>query len=244
MTERLSPEHIEALMAGYALGDLSPEEAEEFRQLIAGNPQLETEVKHLQEVLELLPYALPEVEPPPQLRSAVLTAANNANNNSRVRQFHVPWSKIFGSVAALLALALGLDNYRLRQELQAAQTQKNVINVLQRPHTRLFSLSGTGKTQTASGSIVINLDEKTAVMAFQNLPKPAESQVYRLWAIINDQKIPCAEFRATQLGTVLEEVTLPTAACSATKSTLAITLEPTPSPPQPVGPAVMVESTL
>ena len=76
------PEQVEELIIGYVLGNLSPEEAEEFRPLLAKNPQLATQVNLWQEALELLPYALPEVEPPPHLRSAILSAAC-ANINHR-----------------------------------------------------------------------------------------------------------------------------------------------------------------
>ncbi|HEY9709052.1 MAG TPA: hypothetical protein V6D48_12695 [Oculatellaceae cyanobacterium] len=76
------PEQVEELIIGYVLGNLTPEEAEKFRPLLAKNPQLATQVNLWQEALELLPYALPEVEPPPHLRSAILSAAC-ANSNRR-----------------------------------------------------------------------------------------------------------------------------------------------------------------
>lgn len=76
MTGPLLPERLEELMAGYVLGNLTPEEAEEFRQLLTEHPELAEEVHRLQEVLEVLPYALPEVAPPLHLRSAILESAS------------------------------------------------------------------------------------------------------------------------------------------------------------------------
>lgn len=245
MTEPLNPEHLEELMTGYVLGDLSPEEALEFQRLLAENPQLATEVSSLQEALEVLPYALPEVTPPPHLRTAILEAANSSlTPTSTPKRFSLPWSKIAAGAAALLALALGLDNYNLRQQLKTVQAQKEVIEVLQQRNTRLFTLTGTENANTASGSIAINTNEQKAVIVFQNLPASPVGQIYRLWAIVDDKKIACANFDASQQGTVLAEFTIPAAACSSTKSTLAVTLEPSTLPPQPVGPAVMVESSL
>lgn len=245
MTEPLNPEHLEELMTGYVLGDLSPEEALEFQRLLAENPQLATEVSSLQEALEVLPYALPEVTPPPHLRTAILEAANSSlTPTSTPKRFSLPWSKIAAGAAALLALALGLDNYNLRQQLKVVQAQKDVIEVLQQRNTRLFTLTGTENANTASGSIAINTNEQKAVIVFQNLPASPAGQIYRLWAIVDDKKIACANFDASQQGTVLAEFTIPAAACSSTKSTLAVTLEPSTLPPQPVGPAVMVESSL
>lgn len=245
MTEPLNPEHLEELMTGYVLGDLSPEEALEFQRLLAENPQLATEVSSLQEALEVLPYALPGVTPPPHLRTAILEAANSSlTPTSTPKRFSLPWSKIAAGAAALLALALGLDNYNLRQQLKVVQAQKDVIEVLQQRNTRLFTLTGTENANTASGSIAINTNEQKAVIVFQNLPASPAGQIYRLWAIVDDKKIACANFDASQQGTVLAEFTIPAAACSSTKSTLAVTLEPSTLPPQPVGPAVMVESSL
>ncbi len=245
MTEPLNPEHLEELMTGYVLGDLNPEEALEFQRLLAENPQLATEVSSLQEALEVLPYALPEVTPPLHLRTAILEAANSSlTPTSTPKRFSLPWSKIAAGAAALLALALGLDNYNLRQQLKTVQAQNEVIEVLQQRNTRLFTLTGTENANTASGSIAINTNEQKAVIVFQNLPASPVGQIYRLWAIVDDKKIACANFDASQQGTVLAEFTIPAAACSSTKSTLAVTLEPSTLPPQPVGPAVMVESSL
>jgi anti-sigma-K factor RskA len=73
MNEPLSP-HIEELLAGYALGDLSPEEAAELQQILVEHPELEIELQRLQEVLATLPYALPEIEPSPQLRQNIFAS--------------------------------------------------------------------------------------------------------------------------------------------------------------------------
>lgn len=252
MTDPLSPELIEALMAGYVLDDLAPEEAEQFHRLLAENPDLIVEVKRLQEALDVLPYALPEVEPPPRLRESILEATATEPSWPRI-----PWGKILAGTAAILALLLGWDNYRLRQQLAQRQPDRNqqenqeeviaalqqVVDVLQQPDTRVFALAGTDQATTASGSIAIAFEQKKAAIVVQNLPTTVEGKIYRLWAIIDNKKVACANFKATQAGKVLEAVTLPAAACSSANATLAVSLEPLPSPPQPVGPVVMIEKS-
>jgi len=257
MSEPLSPEHIEALMAGYVLSDLTPEEAEEFNRHLRENPHLMAQVEYLRETLNALPYALPDIEPPPHLREEILETILESPIQPIRQGSRLPWGRVFAGVAALIALTLGINNYllrqelrtalasnqRLREELQAVKNQNNIVNVLQQPYTRVFSLLGTEQADRASGSIVVNFNQQKAAIAFQNLPTLREDQIYRLWAIIDNKKIACADFKTSQKGKVLEEFSLPAAACSSTKSTLAVTLEPLPAPPQPVGPAIMLEKS-
>ncbi|MGK7928402.1 MAG: hypothetical protein AB4290_24700 [Spirulina sp.] len=109
MTEN-APSRLEELMAGFVMGNLSPEEAEEFQHLLARDPRLIHESHLLQEILECLPYGLPEEEPPPQLRDRILAGARNPRRS-------LPFKTFAGAIAAVLVLALGIDNYRLRQSL-------------------------------------------------------------------------------------------------------------------------------
>lgn len=68
----LDLDHARQLTAGYVLGDLSRSEDLELQQAWSDYPTLRREARQLQEVLELLPYALPEVAPPAHLRATIL----------------------------------------------------------------------------------------------------------------------------------------------------------------------------
>ncbi len=114
----MTPDRIEELTAGYVLANLSPEETEEFEQLLKARPQLSREVELMRETLALMPYALPETAPPPRLRSNLL----NTIDPPQVRNAIAP--RIFvatGAIAALALFALGWDNYRLRRQLAQVQ---------------------------------------------------------------------------------------------------------------------------
>ena len=113
MSEHL-PSRVEELMAGFVMGNLSPEEAEEFQHLLARDPDLVEDSDRLQEVLACLPYGLPEEQPSPQLRSRILARAENPAPR-RVRSLNL--KMMSGAIAALFVLALGIDNYQLRQTL-------------------------------------------------------------------------------------------------------------------------------
>ncbi|NJL89477.1 MAG: anti-sigma factor [Coleofasciculaceae cyanobacterium SM2_1_6] len=293
MNEPLSP-RIEELLAGYALGDLSSEEAAELQQILVEHPDLEIELQSLQEVLATLPYALPAIEPSPQLRQDILASLdhasidrpspiapvtnspnsnlsiapalpldisanippNIASNNqplpvvppvgiprnwSRISQIPVPGLKLAGGIAALVTVALGFDNYRLRQQLASIQgqvdRQKDVIAMLQQPKTRLVSLKGMDDMVKASGSIVVTPGEPQAVLILRNLPPLPRGQSYQLWNIIDEQKIPWQQFQVNQQGVALTKLVLPS---SYAVTKLAITIELSPDPPVPTGPMVMV----
>jgi anti-sigma-K factor RskA len=147
MTEPLLPERLEELIAGYVLGNLSSEEAEEFRQLLTEHPELAIEVQRLQEVLEVMPYALPEAAPPPSIRQSLLeTVSAESQAAAATASEHLPalrkakpglwrrlkgsprqWSGIVCGAAALLVVALALENYHFR--LQVTRMQAKVTRM-------------------------------------------------------------------------------------------------------------------
>lgn len=154
MTGPLLPERIEELIAGYVLGNLSSEEAEEFRQLLADYPEVAIEVQRLQEVLGVMPYALPEVSPPPSLRQSLLETfsaeiqaattseprpASKKPNAGFWRQLKGSprrWSSILGGAAALLVVALALENYQIRLQVTRMQAK---VSTMQDKVARLAS---------------------------------------------------------------------------------------------------------
>lgn len=75
MTSSALPDNWQELLAGYALGDLDPDEAAEIERLLADRPDLVEEVRSLQAALDTLPLGLPTQTPPPGLRDRILTAA-------------------------------------------------------------------------------------------------------------------------------------------------------------------------
>ena len=230
-----TPEYLEELAAGYVVGDLDPDEVEELRQLLIDNPELSAQVNLLEEVLEQLLYGLNEVEPPPHLGSVILEAAVPANRTTRLRRPALPWGKFAGSVAALLILVLGIVNYCLQQELRIATA---VPMMLQHSETRLFSLKGTNLADAASGNIVMDLERQRVALVIRHLPAAPFGRVYRLWAVVDGDKLPCGQLSASAQGIVLDKLSVPADLYDGV-SGLIVTLEPSPVTPEPVGPIVM-----
>ncbi|MBD1870838.1 anti-sigma factor [Cyanobacteria bacterium FACHB-471] len=237
------PENWEELIAGYTLDDLDPEEAEIVERLLNENPDLRGEVKQLQEVLDLLPYGLPQQEPPAHLRAAILDAVQEGDRPARPhrRARRRIWLEMGGAVAAFLAIALGLDNYRLRQDLESADA---VIQALRQPETEVYALEGTGETTAASGRLVVNPNQDQILVTVQNLPEPSAGQAYRLWGLTpgSTEPIYYGQFGTTAQGETLAQLSIPRDAIPTEEIQLLITLESSTAPPIPEGPLVMQSS--
>lgn len=256
MVDPVSPNHIQELLAGYALGDLSPEEAEQLRQLLANHPEIEAEMQQLQEVLAAMPYALPPTEPPTALKASLLQAAAQSPVPVRHRW---PLRVIGSSIAALLILALSVDNLRQRQyihqmdgEITALQTQvdrqqtqlatqKDTLDMLREPKTKLVSLRGMDPMSDACGNLVITPGQGEAVVMLQKLPVLPDGQSYYLWAAIAGQNVALRGFNADDQGKVFFKVPLAKLSGDG-KTGLAVTIEVSPDPTQPQGPMVMTSS--
>ena len=257
MTRFTQPENWQDLLAGYALGDLSSEEAETLQQILTDQPELSVEVDRLQEVLALMPYGLPDHEPPLHLKDTILLAAEAElpappDVVPIARRSNLRWLGLMGMAAAAAVVGLSLNNYQLRQEIQtnriviAALQQETalsrpVISALQRPQAKPYAITGTGKATNASGTIVLDRQQKQIVMVAQNLPELPQGQAYRLWAMPQNSKTPayCGEFNADSTGLVTTRWAAKSALCSSNPAQLLITAELVTAPPMPQGELVM-----
>ncbi|NJN21204.1 MAG: hypothetical protein HC812_08475 [Leptolyngbya sp. RL_3_1] len=74
------PDELQALAAGYVLGDLSSEEMAQFKQLLETQPELAQTVAALQDTLAMLPYGLPPQCPDRRVRSRLLSNVTTVSN--------------------------------------------------------------------------------------------------------------------------------------------------------------------
>ncbi|MGL5082200.1 MAG: anti-sigma factor domain-containing protein [Microcoleaceae cyanobacterium] len=257
----------QALAAGYVLGDLSSEEIDQVEQLLQVNPDFQQEIRAMQLSFNLLPQALPKLSPPPQLREKVLVANAIATNaaalpvngpNSRPQSQDSPrkisWSRLLAGIAALIALFLGIDNFQLRQQLSSARDVspegvdsegvdiKQVAEILQRPKSRLVTLTGTGASP-AAGTLLFTAGQwQEVIVSLGNLPPLSPDQVYRMWLTLeNGQVIFCGEFNTNAEGSVFLELRPPETPPKGIKAKgLFVTVNPENAPLEPVGEQVMV----
>lgn len=239
------PEQWETLLAGYVLGDLTPEEVATVKQHLATHPELAVEVNRLQATLALLPLSLPPTSPTQTLREHLLQAASAVSEKPSSRRWRKSqiWMGLMGSTAAVLFASLGFSNYRLHQQLAAIQAEllrhQNANALLRQPNNRLLTLKGTSPTRSSSGSLVIAPQERTAVLTLQNLADLPPGKIYRLWAFVDGRKVDCAEFKPNSKGKVF--LRLPLDNWAGTTSVF-VTIEPSQETLEPTGEMVMTGS--
>ncbi|OKH30400.1 hypothetical protein NIES2101_42430 [Calothrix sp. HK-06] len=253
MTASENSQYIQQLAAAYVVGELAPSEVLEFERVAASHPELAIEVERLQQVSDQILYGLNAVEPPPHLRAAILSNLKDTETKNvlafreplksvkRTFSYSLPWGKMIGSVAALLILYLGVDNYHLHQEKQIAD---NLKILLTQKATRLYPLTGVNVASKASGSFVLNLEQQTGVVAIQNLPQPPVGRIYRLWAVVDGDKIPCGQLNTSSQGKIVKKLMMPSDFYDANVSEMLVTLEVSPDHRYPTGPVVMKSARL
>jgi anti-sigma factor RsiW len=144
------PEHSDQdtwseLLAGYVLGDLTPEDVIAVKQYLETHPEAIAAVESLQQALALIPLGLPNNSPPLALKQKVLAAAqadlqedlgkdmprdrgvavlNIAQPQTPMQQrAQKRWFALAGGIAAATIAAFGIQSYQLQQELKATRQE-------------------------------------------------------------------------------------------------------------------------
>jgi hypothetical protein len=219
------------LLAGYVLGDLTPSEIALVEAYLTAHPEQQAEISSLMLPLDLLSLTLPADNPPPSLRQKILqlAATETVINQTPVKQLELKsrqsWRSIAAGVGLLLVAGLGWNNYQLSQELAAVkqdlqttqialktpkpQDNLALVSLLQEPNNRFLNLKNMeGKPGMGMGSLVIVPNKSAAVLLLQQIKPLPPGQVYRMWAIMGDEEMNCADFLPDAEGKVLKQISL------------------------------------
>ena len=235
--------NFQELLAGYVLGDLDENELAWLNQQLVANPQLEEEIKQIQETLALMPYGLSSEKPSNDLRSNILASVSQKSKKSTISPFKrnkLPW--LIVAITTLTTILFGFSSYQLRQQLALKETellqQQELTALLRQPNNRLMALKGV-ETSTTSGSLFIIPEEKKAILVLQNLASLPEDKVYRLWAVSQGKKTGCINFKPDEKGGVAVELS-PQELTNA--QSVLITVESQPDSFQPTSKPVITSS--
>ncbi|WP_126147674.1 anti-sigma factor [Synechococcus elongatus] len=204
MTAPVTPEQIELLVAGYVLGDLSPEEADELEQLLQEDPDLWVAVSEAQIALEQS-FGIEEQAPPTYLKQSILSAAEvlqqaavASDRTPESRPAVLPsipaspapsnviplsrWRRGLGAAAAVVIAGLGISNIILWQSLQSLQVSRRTTD--QNPLVFTLERTPLAPSPDASVQVVVDPKDLEATLDIKNLPPLADGEVYVLWTVV------------------------------------------------------------
>jgi hypothetical protein len=206
------------IMAGYVLGDLSDAEKLSLEDWLQAHPEAQSELASLQETLALSAYGLDEeAKPSESLRWRILQQARQSQATSAERTASVTppkrrnWLSWGTSIAAAAVIAvLSIDSIQVHSELAKANKEidhyRDVAAMLQESSTKLVSLKGMDAGEGSSGNIVVTPGTPEVVVTLRNLPVPQTGEVYRLWAVVDGQKVAYGEFMPAKDGSVFAKL--------------------------------------
>jgi hypothetical protein len=128
-----SSDDWQELLAGYILGDLSPEELIQVRQYLEQHPEAKIELEKLQKTLSLIPLTLTEGKAPQSLkgriRSSAIAETEELEALESPRQTNRSSSLIWGknkigiAITTAMLTILGFQTYRLQQQVATTESQ-------------------------------------------------------------------------------------------------------------------------
>jgi anti-sigma-K factor RskA len=238
-----TPEELDALAAGYALGATTPEETAALEARLAASPELAADVRDYREVAVRLARRR-AVAPPPALRAELLArlAADRAPTPAPTVTPVTPLASRRGGrapiwlavgLAASLLLAVGLvqQNRALRQQLARREA---TLDALLEAEKDLYVAQMTSADTVKGPGIQFFWNErqqKGIAHAFRLQPAPA-GKSYQLWIIRDGKPESVKVFNSDPDGHALVEgLTLPAKAAGVTQ--VLLTLEPAGGSPLP-----------
>jgi anti-sigma-K factor RskA len=228
------------LLPGYALGSLSPEEAEAVRVHLAHCRDCRAELAKYQDVTGSLGLAAAEHEPPPDLEARLLERIASEATRSALRprrsaaalqRRSAPWRAhpVAAAVAAALILALGATNVVLLTKLPRPRSAG--------PSLVTVALVGTNAARGAYGTIVLDMDDNRGVLAVRGLEPLDPGRQYQLWITRGSERRSGGLFSVTDDGYGSLQITVPREFTGFTG--FGISIEPSGGSAGPTGERVM-----
>ncbi|MDX1664080.1 MAG: anti-sigma factor [Candidatus Promineifilaceae bacterium] len=229
------------MIPAYVLGVLEPEERLHLVRHLEKCAQCRADEQAYEEVATLLPYAVEEVEPPPDLKERLLRAVESTTAPptpahvspalAEAATHRGKWrSARLAPVAAflLLALLLVLGGLLLWPE------QQRVADVAPAGFSVVLLQPGASAPE-ARGVMLISADGEYGTLIAQNLPEPEGNRRYKAW-LVRDELYDGGIFTPDD---GYASLTVEPGPSLSTFTRVFITLEPSGESAAPTGPVIL-----
>jgi anti-sigma-K factor RskA len=266
MTTTYDHDALRELVALHAIGALSPSERDAVDAHLATCAECAAELRAFAPVGMALAQALPQVDPPSSLRTAILDVARHDRHArlgrpaAKVPVAYAPWL----AAAAMLVLAAGTTFYAmslqrriqsLESELQEARSRidegerrvqvalrsaaaaEAPLGVLTAPDVRRIDLAGQPAAPSASARAFWSRSRGLVITA-SNLPALPAGRIYQLWFVTAQAPVSAGLLTPDGRGGLTATLTTPSDVPNPVA--LAVTLEPEGGVPSPTGDKYLV----
>jgi anti-sigma-K factor RskA len=257
--------HIEELLPFYALDALTDEERELVESYLVEHPEAREQINDLRSGAAVLPYGISPVEPPHQVKEALMarvnadarTRAQASVQSSRPPARRVLWfENLFqmfslgaAAVAIIWAVVLSTQVSRLQNEIsglhdtlakQSHSLEQIISNLPKSPPSNVItvSLKGTNVQPNAHGQLIADPHEQTAVLVISGLPKLEANRTYQVWLGSGGTMVSAGLLSIDENGQGVVIVTSNKPIDSF--NLLGISVEPQGGSPQPTGDIVLL----
>ncbi len=224
MSDDLTHEELEAMVAPWVLDALDPAAAEAVRTHVEGCASCREVAARLRRVVGALPLAVDEVSPPARLRDRVLGAAAASPRAAApvakpVRRPSPPRTAPRMPAYALAAVAV------VALLIGVLIGQVTLHSQQSGPQVARFTLTGHQDMADAGATVVDLKSDGVALVDFRGLPPPGANRVYEVWLVPSKgDPVPAAVFVPDSNGS---RVVLVNRSLSG-YSVMAVTNEPAP----------------
>ena len=207
-------EHVDELLALYALGGLEADELKAVTDHLAVCAVCQAEAQRQTALVAALAASVPPRAPNPRLRAQVLAQISTAPaapvtarpRPAPVRPPRQPWSlsRVLGGAFAVLAAVLIGWNVLLTNEVMALQHRvqynQNALALIAGADTAHMPLLGQGAFATAGGNAYINQKTQDVVLVVDQLKPLTADQTYQAWIIGSQGPVSAGLFRVSDTG--------------------------------------------
>jgi len=222
VTNVINAHPIDSIPA-FVLGALDPDEALRVGEHIAICPTCGAEADAYRTALDVLPYAVPQLNPPSHVKQQILAriaashfhlqqgAATTARRRSRwligLSVGSLLLTLVFGYMMADARSHLDLMTSQLTQSQQTVEAVRHqaaednrMASFIMASQTVVRQL--TSPDRRANAMIYMQPGNTQAVLMIHGMPRPAPGRIYQLWLAKSGVQVPATMFDVDEYGAV------------------------------------------
>ncbi len=219
-----------ALLASYAMGVVTAEEAREVEAAVAAHPELAQELIDYRHLAEAMVIETPPMEPPPGALDALLRVAAGTDTRQmepppaaprRLRDilFEPRWRFSPAFIAASLVVLFGIVGllaYQLSdlegeylQLVHEHEYDAQALEVMRAQDVRWIQMTSPQQTQQPFAWLVYSPGFQSGVILANSFPQLPRGQVYQVWALRGDEDERVGIFEVDPSGSAAYVFELP-----------------------------------